>query len=181
MRKEKKIGILQLISFVFKTYYKNTGLVWQVYTLAIFNILSEISPILSAYVLCKVIDSIISISQSNGDIYDLTKILIIFSSVAILDSLISYAYGCIDVIQTLWLEYLNDKVQFEKYLTIEPKAYEDPEFSKDKSLIEWNLHKVSATTYESIEVFGLIIGVVVAMLSVTFNIIFIINKIVKSI
>lgn len=167
MNKEHRTGLLKLILFVYHKYYDNTGLKWQVYLLGIFNILSSIFPILSSYALSLVLDEVINITNTSGNLQDLTKILVIYSVIAILNSVISYGYGYIDALQTLWLSYLNDRVIYSKYLTIEPKAYEDPEFSKDKSLIEWNMFKVSSTTYEALEILGLIIGVIIAILSVS--------------
>ena len=173
MSKKEIPGLVKLVLFVYKKYYQGIGLSWHVYSLGILNILSQILPVISSYVLSLILDGVISISQNGGNITDLTSILRTFAIVAISNSLISYAYGYVDAIQNMWLSYLNDRAVYSKYLSIEPKAFEDPDFAKQKSLLEWNMGKMTNTTYEVLEIGGIFAGVIVAMLSVSsFNWIF---------
>ena len=38
----------------------------------------------------------------------------------------------------LWLPYLGDDVYLKKYIEVEPKAYENPDFVNEKGILNWN-------------------------------------------
>lgn len=173
MEKEQKNApnpnIFKLIWFIYKRYYHDIKFAWQVWVLMLLELLSNIYPLLFSYLLARVIDKSISLINTGGAFEEMFPIIIIFGIVSILWTIINSLYQYVDSLVVLWISYLDDEVYLQRYLEIEPQAYEDPEFVNNKSTLNWNSSVVWNSFYQAFQILALVPIVVISFFAI-FNI-----------
>ncbi len=166
MKKLKEEGIIKLLFFVYEKYYKNTKFVWQIRWYLVLQAISKLYPLLISYLLGRVIDSSIYSINNNGEFRDVIPLIIIFGMVALVWTLVNNVFQYVDSMIDLWISYLDDDVYLKKYIQVEPKAYEDPDFVNEKGILNWNSHTVINNFFQSLEVVSTFPVVVISFLAI---------------
>lgn len=166
MKQSREKGIIELIFFVYEKFYKNTKFVWQVRWYLVLQAISKLYPLLISYLLGRVIDTSIYSINNNGEFRDVIPFIIIFSIVILAWALISNVFQYVDSMIDLWLPYLGDDVYLKKYIEVEPKAYENPDFVNEKGILNWNSHTVINNFFQSLEVVSTFPVVVISFLAI---------------
>ena len=164
---EKKTpSLVKLLIFIYEKYYKKNEYTWQIWAYTILRFLTRIYPLVYSYILAKIIDGI-TVSYNQGVGFEsLIPIIIVGIIVTLIWIVANNFYRYVDSLRALWRTHLEDRVYLHKYLEIEPKAYEDPDFVNMKNTLAWNSWDVSNALYNSMDVLSLLPVIIVSFISI---------------
>lgn len=165
MKKSNDKNILSLLYFVFQSYYVRTNYAWQVIGYIVLLFLSNIYPLVTSYLLARVIDISIE-AVNNGEGFEVVfPTVVLFAIVASLWTIVNNLFQYVDSMIDLWVPYLADEVYLKKYIKIEPKAYEDPDFVNQKENLNWNSHYIIHSFYEFLESVSILPVVIISFIA----------------
>jgi len=166
MEKTKVPSIFKLIWFVYKRYYHDIKFAWHIWALFFLEILSNVYPLLFSFLLAQIIDKSISLINGGGVFEEMYPIIIVFGIMIVGWSVINSFYQYVDSLVTLWITYLDDEVYLQRYLEIEPQAYEDVEFVNNKSTLGWNSSVVWGSFYRAFQIICIIPIVIISFFAI---------------
>lgn len=161
-----KPGLIRLIVFIYEKYYKKNEYTWQIWAYTILRFVMRIYPLVNSFVLAKIIDGITKSYNEGTNFESLIPIIIAGVVVTLLWILASNFYRYVDSLRALWRTHLEDRVYLKKYLEIEPRAYEDPEFVSMKNTLNWNTWDITGSLYDSVNVLSLLPVIIISFVSI---------------
>lgn len=159
-------GILKLLLFVYKKYYKETGFKWQVWSYILLQTINGLYPLLISYLLAKVVDKTIFAINNSGTLRDVVPLIIILACVSVLWTFLTNLFQYVENSIELWVSYLEDSVYIKKYIEIEPQAYENPSFVNEKGVLSWNSYKVKNRFFQALDVLALIPVIIISFFAI---------------
>ncbi|MHC1716914.1 MAG: ABC transporter ATP-binding protein [Candidatus Dojkabacteria bacterium] len=136
--KQKESSLFKLLWFAYKKYFVETKFVWQIWAFMLLSFLVNLYPLVISYFLARVIDISIE-AVSNGSGFEMVApTIVVFSIISIVWVVINNLFSYLGAYIDLWSPFLEDQVYLKKYVEIEPQAYENSEFIKNKSTLSWN-------------------------------------------
>lgn len=166
MEKTKAPSLFKLVWFVYRRYYHDIKFAWQVWALCFFKILSNVYPLLFSFLLARIIDKSISLINGGGAFEEMYPIIILFGVMIVGWSVINSFYQYVDFLVILWISYLDDEVYLQRYLEIEPQAYEDEEFVNNKSTLGWNSNVVWGSFNRAFQIICIIPIVIISFFAI---------------
>ena len=164
---KKKEGILKLLYFVYKQYYSRKKFKVHIWLYLFFKLLQEIYPLFFSFLSAKIIDEIINLLNANSaSLQDIIPLLIGFGVLLLFGVIISNGFALTDSLTYLWNSYIEDDIYLNKYIEIEPQAYEDSKFVNQKNTIAWNSWTIFTSMQMSFENLTLLITTVVAFFAI---------------
>lgn len=163
---QKKPNLIKLLIFAYKKYYQKNEYTWQIWTYTILRFLTRVYPLIYSFILAKTIDGITKSYNQGASFDSLIPIIVAGVVVALIGIIANNLYKYVDSIRALWRTHLEDEVYLTKYLEIEPRAYEDPEFVNMKNTLAWNSWEVSSSLYNSMNVIALLPVIVLSFISI---------------
>lgn len=164
MKKEK--NIFELVFFIYKKYYGETKYKWQIWVLFVLTFLQNIYPLIYSFILGSILDSI-SIGYSTGaGLESMRPIIILGILFSISWLVITNLFRYIDTITTMWVPYLDDQVYLKKYIQVEPRAYENPDFVNKKSALAWNNWMITNSLFNSVDIIATIPVIIISFWSI---------------
>jgi len=154
--KEKDTNIFKLLYFIYKKFYVETKYKWQMWSLFILTSLKNIYPLVYSYILGLLIDAITIGYNSGASFESLHSIIIVASIFTFSWVIIINLFKYMETVTILWQPYLEDEVYLKKYIKIEPKTYENPEFANMKSSLDWNAWTITNSLSNIIEILSAI-------------------------
>lgn len=171
---DKRKSTIELIWFAYKQYYYKNKFTWQIWSYLILKILLGLIPLLTGFLLAYLIDSVINILNNNGDITQITYLIVIYVIALLFSNIVRNAYELVDTLIDIWIPYQDDDVYIGKFLQVEPQAYEDPEFVNKKSTLGWNSYKILGCLYKAVDSISLVIIALVSFFAIAqYNIFFV--------
>jgi ATP-binding cassette subfamily B protein/ATP-binding cassette subfamily C protein len=155
MNKDKEPSIIKLLAFVYERYYRNTRFKWHIWAYIILLSLTKLYPLLISFLLGRIIDTSIYAIDNGDGFQSVVPLIILFGVIALIWTLVNNIFQYIDSTIDLWISYLDDEVYLNKYIEIEPKAYEDPSFVNQKGMLNWNSHRILHSFFQSLEILSL--------------------------
>lgn len=166
MKKEKEIGIIKLLVFVYKKYYHKTRFAWQIFAYIILRFLTNLYPLLISFLLARVIDiSIVAVNEGK-EFSEVVPTIILFAIAVSVWTVVNNLFQYLDSTIDLWVSYLDDEVYLNKYIQIEPKAYEDPRFINQKENLNWNGYHILHSFFEFLEAISLTPVLIISFLAI---------------
>ena len=149
MEKKKKEenkapSFIKLLIFIYEKYYKKNEYTWQIWAYTILQFFTRIYPLINSFLLAKIIDGITKSYNEGTNFETLIPIIVIGIIVTLFGILANNLYRYVDSLRAIWRSHLEDRVYLHKYLEIEPKAYENPEFVNMKNTLAWNASCISS-------------------------------------
>jgi ATP-binding cassette subfamily B protein/ATP-binding cassette subfamily C protein len=169
MKKEKKEtkkfpNIFKLLWFIYRRYYNKKEFIIQIWASFFLEFLENLFPLLLSYVMALLIDKSIHVVNNGLGISEMIPTIGLLGGVAIVGVVVSNLQQYFNVVTNLWIAYLDDQVYLEKYLQIEPQAYENPDFVNDKSTLNWNGYTIYNSLYTALSMISLIPVVILSFL-----------------
>ncbi|MBP8979192.1 ABC transporter ATP-binding protein [Candidatus Dojkabacteria bacterium] len=165
---EKKTpNLLRLLVFIYEKYYKKNEYTWQIWAYTVLQFLTRIYPLVYNFVLAKIIDEITQIYNKGIGFESLIPIMITWIVLTLLGILANNFYRYVDSLRAIWRAHLEDRVYLQKYLEIEPKAYENPEFVNMKNTLSWNSWDISGSIYDSMNILSLLPVIIISFISIS--------------
>lgn len=100
----------------------------------------------------KVIDSALGIASSNGKFSLILIPLVIYIGLLFLTSITESIKTYFDVLYNNSIDLIADDYKFNKNLSLDPQTYIDPSFIAKKTVLDWNIWKVTASAKTIIEI-----------------------------
>ena len=163
---QKKPSLIKLLLFAYKKYYQKNQYTWQIWTYTILRFLTRVYPLIYSFILAKIIDGITKSYNQGASFDSLVPTIVVGIVVTLIGIIANNLYKYVDSIRALWRTHLEDEVYLTKYLEIEPRAYEDPEFVNMKNTLAWNSWEVSSSLYNSMNVIALLPVIVLSFISI---------------
>lgn len=163
---QKKPNLIKLLIFAYKKYYQKNEYTWQIWTYTILRFLTRVYPLIYSFILAKIIDGITKSYNQGASFDSLVPTIVVGIVVTLIGIIANNLYKYVDSIRALWRTHLEDEVYLTKYLEIEPRAYEDPEFVNMKNTLAWNSWEVSSSLYNSMNVIALLPVIVLSFISI---------------
>lgn len=172
MEKKKKEenkapSFIKLLIFIYEKYYKKNEYTWQIWAYTILQFFTRIYPLINSFLLAKIIDGITKSYNEGTNFETLIPIIVIGIIVTLFGILANNLYRYVDSLRAIWRSHLEDRVYLHKYLEIEPKAYENPEFVNMKNTLAWNAWDISGSIYDSMNVLSLIPVIIISCISIS--------------
>jgi ABC-type multidrug transport system fused ATPase/permease subunit len=166
IEQKKTPGMIRLLIFIYEKYYKRNEYTWQIWAYTILQFFTRIYPLLNSFILAKIIDEITKSYNEGTGFKSLIPIIVVGVVLTLLWILANNFYRHVDNLRALWRTHLEDRVYLHKYLEIEPRAYEDPEFVNMKNTLAWNSWDVSNAFYNSMDILSLLPVIISSFLSI---------------
>jgi ABC-type multidrug transport system fused ATPase/permease subunit len=164
---KKRKNILKLLYFVYSQYYSKKKFRIHIWLYLFFKLLQEIYPLVFSFLSAKIIDEIINLLNTNSaSLQDIIPSLIGFGILLFFGVIIHNGFSLTDSLTYLWNSYIEDDIYLNKYIEIEPQAYEDSKFVNQKNTISWNSWTIFNSMQMSIENLTLLITTVVAFFAI---------------
>ena len=163
MEKTRNNSFMSLVLFAYKKYFNERKFIAIYWSYFASYLLISILPIFSNYFLALLIDKTIDINKIQGDYKTFLPVFIFFLVLTVANVIFTNLLKYFEAMLATWRGYLDDNVKLNKYLEIEPQAYEDPEFINEKSTLEWNSNVLISTFPLLVEILALFISVVLSL------------------
>lgn len=163
---QEKTSLIKLLLFAYKKYYQKNQYTWQIWAYTILRFLTRVYPLIYSFILAKIIDGITKSYNQGASFDSLIPTIVVGVVVTLIGIIANNLYKYVDSIRALWRTHLEDEVYLTKYLEIEPRAYEDPEFVNMKNTLAWNSWEVSSSLYNSMNVIALLPVIVLSFISI---------------
>ena len=166
MEKTKTPSMIKILWFIYRRYYREKKFAFQVWAYLLFLFFDRVYPLLISWMLAQLIDKSINAISNQLAISALMPTILVFGVVIIGGVIISSLRQYFDSLMTMWIGYLEDEVYVGKFLTVEPQAYENPDFIKDKTTLNWNGSAVWGTLETAFETVTMIPVIAVSLVAI---------------
>ncbi len=163
---QKAPGILKLLWFVYKKYYSEKRFARHMWITILFELLSYVYPLLSSFLLAKVVDKVIQIINVKGSIVDVLPTMGLMVASFLIWTIVENFSQRISGLLSMWRPYVEDDLYAGRYMQIEPKAYEDPKFVEYRNAISWNSNAVGSAVFNAVSLAAMIPAVIISLLAI---------------
>ena len=147
--KKTRKGIISLLLFSFNKFYKcNKTLM---IALILINILNTFVPLIERFINAYAIQTALDDGISNGQItgtfwFSIIVVLGFLATSAIMSAISTFTNQYAEIVFPLYF----DQTLLPKYLSLDPKTFDNPKFITKKTKIDWNLWQIRANVMNSI-------------------------------
>ncbi len=149
---KKFLNSLGLFFFVLKEFYKQKPSLYR--NLIILTILTAFIPVITKFFEGKLIDTAVS-TLGNKSLNSTSTFIIYIIGLSLLFFITNIFYLLKDYFDQksgLYRNVISDKLLLQKYLSLDVSTFDNPEFIKLKTKIEWNIWQIFTSVIQPINI-----------------------------